>query len=120
MDQLTEEEAILMYKTEFWKTQSHRERAEFQIQQKRLCMPFYIFHQAMEDSLGRIVSTLEFGLSTQQLKDELFNGSAPLSFELVLERFKEKFVNPDGTLKPMFSIIHALGDTAIGEELTKA
>jgi len=45
---LTKEQAIALAKTEFWVDLSYEERAMFQLFEKRLCMPFDVFHEAIE------------------------------------------------------------------------
>jgi len=78
MRQLTEEEAIEFFDGEKWKTMSFFERAEFQLFQDCLCMPFSVFHEAVEESLKRPVFTHEFGLNRDGLKKEL-SGEMPQS-----------------------------------------
>ena len=69
MRQLTKKQAIELAKTKFWELLSFEKRALFQLNQKKLCMPFDIFHEAMEKSLGRPVWTHEF-CDWKKLKDE--------------------------------------------------
>jgi hypothetical protein len=85
MEQLTHEQAIELYKNEFWKSMSFRERAEFQMSERKLCMPFDIFHEALEKTLGRSVYTQEFALNFQGLKDELFSGKKPPTLEEIIK-----------------------------------
>jgi len=59
-EQLTQKEAISFAYEEKWVGMSFDERAEFQIKQKCLCMPFDVFHEAVEHWLGRPVWTHEF------------------------------------------------------------
>lgn len=82
--QLSKEEAIEFSEKKLWEGLSHRQRAEFQLQQKLLCMPFSVFHEATEKALGRPVWTHEFGLNKEGLKQELFNGKAPPTFEEIV------------------------------------
>lgn len=77
MKQLTKEEAIELHRGEAWKKMSLKERAVFQIQQKRLCMPFDVFHEAVEKTLNRPVFTHEFGLNWEGIKAELLEGANP-------------------------------------------
>ncbi len=58
---LSKEEAIALYKTNFWENMNDSERAVFQAHQEFLCMPFEVFHKAAEKHLGRPVFTHEFG-----------------------------------------------------------
>lgn len=52
--------AIELYDTEFWETWTHEEIAWFQSYNTRLCMPFGVFHTAVEKTLNRPVWTHEF------------------------------------------------------------
>jgi len=65
---MTENEAIEKAKTKFWLNMTHREIAEFQLYEDKLCMPFEIFHEAIEKTLGRPVFTHEFGVNVEGLK----------------------------------------------------
>jgi len=55
MKQLTEKEAIAFGEDKQWEPMTFRKRAEFQMLQDLLCMPFGVFHEAMEKTLGRPV-----------------------------------------------------------------
>jgi hypothetical protein len=68
---MTKEQAIALSESGWWKPLSHRERAMFQMFEERLCMPFDVFHEAVEKALGRPVFTHEFGLNADGLKKEL-------------------------------------------------
>jgi len=48
---MDKEKAIALANSEFWKDMSFRERAEFQISTEFLCMPFDVFHEAIEKHL---------------------------------------------------------------------
>jgi hypothetical protein len=71
MDQLTQEQATAFFDSGAWKKMTVRERAVFQVEQDRLCMPFGEFHAAIEEALGRPVYTHEFGLNRDGLRAEL-------------------------------------------------
>lgn len=73
--QLTQEEAIKFYKDGSWETMSSKELVNIQLFQRRLCMPFEVFHKAIEEVLGRPVWTHEFA-NTNSLKEEL-QGQTP-------------------------------------------
>lgn len=73
---ITKEQAIELARSEFWKDMSYQDIAKFQLHTRCLCMPFGIFHEAVEKALGRSVLTLEFGLDLEGLKKEL-NGDRP-------------------------------------------
>jgi hypothetical protein len=81
---MTKNQAIRLYDSEFWKTLSFRERAVFQINEKRLCMPFDVFHEAVEKTLGRPVWTHEFGLNVDGIRKEIMNGAPSPSFEDII------------------------------------
>ena len=67
---MTKEQAIALAESNFWEGMSHREIAEFQMMEEKLCMPFTVFHEAVEKTLGRPVFTHEFGLNYQGIKDD--------------------------------------------------
>jgi len=70
--EMSREDAIKLSETKFWETMTFRERAFFQFFQSRLCMPFDIFHEAMEKTLGRPVYTHEFASSnSMSMESEL-------------------------------------------------
>ena len=51
--EITKEQAIALLNSGFWEPMSFRERAMFQMFQKLLCMPFSVFHEAVEKTLDR-------------------------------------------------------------------
>ena len=57
---MTQQEAIDLFRSGWWKTKSPREIFEFQLNEERLCMPFPEFHEAAEKVLDRPVFTHEF------------------------------------------------------------
>ena len=71
MKQLTTEEARAFFDRRAWKTWTHEQIAHFQIVQDKLCVPFGIFQEAVEKTLGRPVYTHEFGLNRDGLMREL-------------------------------------------------
>lgn len=71
MEQLTTEQAIAFSEDKSYKGMSYQEIAEFQINQKKLCMPFDVFHEAVEKTLKRPVFTHEFGIRVESLKVEI-------------------------------------------------
>ena len=76
MKQLTKEEAIKIYESGIWKDWSDEDLVAFQLFQEKLCVPFDIFHKAIEKVLGRPVFTHEFGLNYDGLVAE-YPGRAP-------------------------------------------
>lgn len=93
MEQLTEEQAISFYENKVYENMSYRQIAEFQIEQDRLCMPFEMFHEAIEKTLGRPVFTHEFALNRNGLKKELYGEKESPTFEDVISLIpKEKLI----------------------------
>jgi hypothetical protein len=87
---LTKEAAIKIAKSEIWKEWSFVERAKFQMLEERLCMPFGIFHEAVEKTLNRPVFTHEFALNRDGILDEMFDGKAPPSLKQIIEMIPEE------------------------------
>lgn len=89
MRQLSQEEAITFYEGRKWEPMSERERAAFQMYQDRLCMPFEVFHAAVEKTLGRPVFTHEFGLNREGLIAELHKDIPAPTFDQILALIPE-------------------------------
>jgi hypothetical protein len=85
---MTKERAIALFDSKFWEDMSHEERARFQMNEERLCMPFDVFHEAVEKTLGRPVFTHEFAFPS--LKEELLNGGPTPTFKQILELIPEE------------------------------
>lgn len=89
MRQLTKEEAIAFYDSKVYENWTYRQIAEFQMEQDRLCVPFGVFHEAIEKTLGRPVFTHEFGLNRQGLMKELLGEKEAPTFEEILNLIPE-------------------------------
>jgi hypothetical protein len=63
------EEALAKIETKWWIGKTAQEIINFQLYEKRLCMPFDLFHEALEKTLGRSVWTHEFA-DQKGLQDE--------------------------------------------------
>ena len=72
---MTEDNAKVLYLSGFWKHLTDYEKAKFQLFEDRLCMPFDVFHEAVEKTLKRPVFTHEFA-RPEALRNE-FNGGRP-------------------------------------------
>jgi hypothetical protein len=84
MEQLTKEQAIAFHDSGEWKTWNHEQIVRLQLFQKKLCVPFGRFHEAMEAVLGRSVWTHEFGLNYDGLVEEyLGTKQAPTMQEII-------------------------------------
>lgn len=81
---LTKKQAIALAKTDWWKPLSHRDRAMFQMFEPLLCMPFDVFHEAVEKALGRPVWTHEFGLNADGLRRELLGEQAAPTMDEII------------------------------------
>jgi len=86
---MTRYEAIKLYESKFWESLSLQKRAIFQMFEDRLCMPFDIFHEAVEKTLGRPVFTHEFGFNRDGLKKELLGEAPTPSFEDIINLIPE-------------------------------
>lgn len=89
MSELTKEQAIALSESKFWEGMSHRDIAVFQMEARLLCMPFGVFHEAIEKALGRGVFTHEFGFNWEGLKRELYGEASAPSLEDVLALIPE-------------------------------
>ena len=93
MEQLSKEKAIELHDSKIWEDWSYEEKAKFQLWQKKLCMPFNVFHEAVEKSLGRPVYTHEFGLDLDGIKAEFLHERPEPTFEEILSLIpKEKLI----------------------------
>lgn len=63
MNKLTKVEAIAFHDSGEWKSWSAEQIVELQLFQDLLCVPFSVFHEAIEKVLGRPVWTHEFASS---------------------------------------------------------
>ena len=87
---VTKEEAVALADSKFWESMTLKERATFQMFEERLCMPFDIFHEAVEKTLGRPVFTHEFGLNIEGLKKELLGEEKAPSLEDIINMIPEE------------------------------
>lgn len=87
---MTREQAIALCESNFWKDLTSRQIAEFQIMEERLCMPFEVFHKAIEQTLGRPVLRHELVENTQEIRDELFGSKAASTLEEIINMIPEE------------------------------
>ena len=71
IEQLTKEQAIAFHDNEQWKGMSFKQKATLQISQEKLCMPFDVFHEAVEKTIGRPVFTHEFVVNADGIRAEI-------------------------------------------------
>lgn len=81
---MTKEQALKLAESKFWEKMTFEERAKFQIFEEKLCMPFDVFHEAVEKTLGRPVWTHEFGLDIDGLRREIMGGRPAPTMDEIL------------------------------------
>jgi hypothetical protein len=75
IEQMTKEEAIAFCDSEKWKEMTSEQIVQLQLYQKLLCVPFDVFHGAVEAVLKRPVWTHEFA-NIKSMQEE-FEGKRP-------------------------------------------
>jgi len=83
--QLDAIEAIEFAKSGVWKNWTHQQITGFQLYQENLCMPFEVFHEAIEKTLGRPVYTHEFGMNYDGLVAEYLGLCEKPSLEEIIK-----------------------------------
>jgi len=89
MEQLSKEQAIEFCESEKWKDWSDKAIVGFQLFQKRMCVPFSVFHAAIEKVLDRPVYTHEFGLNYDGIVAEYLGKVPKPSFEDIINMIPE-------------------------------
>lgn len=87
---MTREQAVELANSGWWVGKTHRELATFQLYEDLLCMPFSVFHEAVEKTLGRPVFTHEFGLNHDGLIKELIGEKSAPTTQEILELIPEE------------------------------
>ena len=87
---MTRDEAVKLYDSKFWESLLHEELARYQIMEERLIMPFAIFHEAVEKTIGRSVFTHEFGVNYEGLKKEILGDGPAPTFEEIMNMIPEE------------------------------
>lgn len=90
MRQLTKDEAIEFSQSEKWKDWPDKALVGFQLFQKKLCVPFSVFHAAIERVLDRPVWTHEFGLNYDGIVAEYLGKAPKPSFEDIMNLIPEE------------------------------
>lgn len=90
---LTQVEAVALCESGWWHELSYRERTEFQLFESRLCMPFGVFHEAVEKSLGRPVWPHEFA-SPESLRAEFLGDRESPTFGKIMSLIPEDKIIP--------------------------
>jgi hypothetical protein len=86
---MTKEQAINLYNSEFYKELTDYEKVKFQLFEKRLCMPFSIFHEAIEKVLGRFVYPHELDLNYESIVKEFLGECEKPSIEDIINLIPE-------------------------------
>jgi hypothetical protein len=76
--------AVTLYENQWWLGRSAREIAKFQLCTVELCLPFEIFHRALEAALERSVWMHEFGFNVDGLIQEFLDERDPPTLEEIL------------------------------------
>jgi len=101
---LSREQAVMMAESGSWRELTDKQRALFQMfTQERLCMPFSVFHKAVEALLGRPVWTHEFGLNWVGLQHEARGRRPKPSMEDIVNLIPEEkriVIGNDGSVTP--------------------
>lgn len=90
MKQLTKEQAIAFGENKLYEEMTLQQIAEFQLAQKRLCVPFDLYHEAVEKALGRPVFSHELGMNQEGLLKELYGEKKPPTLEEVMSLISEE------------------------------
>jgi hypothetical protein len=85
---LTREQAKELGESGFWAELTPREIAEFQLFTEQLCMPFGVFHKAIEEVLGRPVWTHEFARA-DSLRAELRGDKGQPTLDEIIDLIPE-------------------------------
>lgn len=83
MKQLTRDQAIAFADSKCYENWTSQEIVNFQLFQERMCMPFDVFHEAIEKVLNRPVYTHEFAFMDNLVKEFLGERPAPTLEEIM-------------------------------------
>ncbi len=80
---MTKKQAIKLGESKWWEGLSNQDIVMFQLFEKKMCMPFGRFHEAIEAVLGRLVWTHEFARLGNLQKEFLGDKPAPTEQEIM-------------------------------------
>ena len=86
VEQMTMEQGTAFLESKAWEQLSPRERAEFQLLQDRLWMPFSVFQDSVATALERPVDAPELGFNRQGLISELLQGNPAPILQDILDK----------------------------------
>lgn len=81
--------ALALANSQWWEGKSPRDIAKFQLFTAELCMPFAVFHEALEKALNRPVWTHELAMGYDGLCLELIGEKDPPSMQEILDLIPE-------------------------------
>jgi hypothetical protein len=81
--------ALALAASQWWEGKPHREIAEFQMFTDELSMPFGVFHEALEKTLGRPVWTHEMALNWDGIARELMGERPSPSMQEIINLIPE-------------------------------
>lgn len=79
----TREDAITLYKSEWWRNLKEEHIVRVQLFEDRLCMPMDLFHAALEKVLDRPVYSHEFAFPERLQKEYLGEKPKPTPKEIL-------------------------------------
>lgn len=88
--QLTKDEAIAFAESSVWESWTDEQICDFQMWQSKLCVPFDVFHRAVEKTLGRPVWTHEFGMNYAGMQQERLGQRPAPTFEEIVNLIPEE------------------------------
>ena len=89
--EITTEQAIEIYESNWWEKLDPKEVAFLQLHQSKLCMPFSLFHNYIEQLLDRPVWTHEFA-DADSLRDEYKEVIDKPTFETIVNKLPQEKV----------------------------
>ena len=91
MKQLTKKQAIAFYESGQWKDLDDEEIIKLQLFQRKLCIPFSIFHQACGRVFDRPIWSHEFA-DCQKLQEEWLGLRPDPTWEEIIAPIRDKVV----------------------------
>lgn len=89
-DQMTKEQAIAFHDSKVWESWTNEQIVRLQLFQKKLCVPFNRFHEAITKVLNRDVYTHEFGMNYEGLVLEYLGVKEPPTLEEIINLIPEE------------------------------
>lgn len=82
--QMTPAEAKSFGESKVWESWTYEQIVRLQLFQMQLCVPWAIFHEAIEKVLGRPIYTHEFGLNYEGIVLEYLGEKQPPTLEEII------------------------------------